>query len=360
MINKISIYHVSGKLLFSNSFNEEGEKTPVGENIIIPVIKATSDAGKKTSYLAIGDLKIVFKVEGEIAVAIFSDKNDLDSVLEDYSSRIIKRYKLRYGDTSEGIPDGERQSFISIVTSLVTSPTITLKIIMIGEPNTGKTSILKILNKEEPKKIYVPSVDAGGGEFPDITSETVVNVWDLPGREEHRWLWERYAVGCDIICIVTDSTTPNLLATMESWGTFKSNVSDEVMVFGLANMQDKKDALDAEVVGNILGFKTYPLTSKSLEDRGSVLRVFKEICESYILKGVEKEVKTEKQQLLDTILSIKHGLEKVVPPNHPIFISFNGWVDKVRSKKELNAEDIAEFNKAIQNWTLKLEELMKT
>ncbi|WEU40470.1 MAG: GTPase domain-containing protein [Candidatus Odinarchaeum yellowstonii] len=364
MINRVDIYHKTGKKLFQSVFNDKNSFNFLDENIITAIIRKTSETDNKIAYIIIGNVKMVFKVEGELATVVFSDKEDIESVLEDYSSRILKRYRLRYGETEEGVPEEERDSFTTILTKLITSPTVALKLIMIGEPNTGKTSIFKILNREEPNKVYIPSNDASGNTFTDITGEAVVNVWDLPGREEHRWLWERYSAGCDIILIVTDSTTPNLLATMESWAAFKKYVGDNTMVVGLANMQDRKDALDAAVVGNILGFKTYPIKSKSLADRDGVLKIFKEICESYILKGLEETegetVQQEENQLLDNIISIKNSLERFIPPNHPILISINGWIERIKSKSEISGEDLKELNKAVKQWTIKLEELMKS
>ncbi len=365
MINKIEIYHKTGKKLFQKVFNEKNSFDVFEESIITAIIRKTEKTDSKLAYLIIGNIKIVFKVEGEIAAVVFSDIDDIENVLEDYASRIIKRYRRRYGDNERGVPEDEKEGFSEILTRLITSPTLSLKVIMIGEPNTGKTSIFKILNREEPSKVYIPSNDANGNTLTDITSEAVVNLWDLPGREEHRWLWERYASGCDIILIVTDSTTPNLLATMESWGSFKKHVSETTMVVGLANMQDRKDALDAGVVGNILGFKTYPIKSRSLADRDEILKVFKEICETYILQGLEKvsgETATylEENQLLESIISIKNGLERFIPPNHPILISVNAWISRIKSKNEITGEELKELNKAIKQWTVKLEELMKS
>ncbi len=364
MINRVDIYHITGKKLFQNVFNAKKSFEFLDDNIITTIIRKTSETDNKTSYLIIGNIKIIFKLEGEIATVLFSEIEDIESVLEDYAARIIKRYRLRYGDTDEGVPEDEKEWFTEILTRLITAPTVALKVIMIGEPNTGKTSIFKILNKEEPNKVYIPSNDASGNTFTDITGEAAVSVWDLPGREEHRWLWERYSAGCDIIIIVTDSTTPNLLTTMETWGLYKKHVSETTMVVGLANMQDKKDALDASVVGNILGFKTYPLKSKSLDDRDEILKVFREICESYILRGLEEaDIKTsqgEKNRLLEEIISIKNRLERSIPPNHPILISINGWIDRIKASSELSGEELKELNKAVNQWTVKLEEVMKS
>ncbi|MEM2906852.1 MAG: ADP-ribosylation factor-like protein [Candidatus Odinarchaeota archaeon] len=362
MINEVNIYHITGKRLFSSSFTDKRESQTLEENIITAIVKKTSEAESKIAYLTIGTTKIIFRIEGEIASVIFSDKDDIETVLEDYAYRIIKRYRLRYGDSLEGVPEDEMENFASILKRLITSPTIALKIVMIGEPNTGKTSILKILSNEEPSKIYIPSTDASGNTFSDITTEAVVNLWDLPGREEHRWLWERHTIGCDIILIVTDSTTPNLLSTMETWGLFKDHVDAKVAVVGLANMQDKKEALDPNIVSNILGFKTYPIISKSLENRKDILNVFKEICENYILHGLEEktsEVNLDKNQILENITSIKSGLERLIPPNHPILISINGWIERIKSKSELSDEEFNELDKAVKNWTAKLEELIK-
>ncbi|MHA1409959.1 MAG: ADP-ribosylation factor-like protein [Candidatus Odinarchaeia archaeon] len=364
MIHKIMIYHISGKRLLKSSFSEEGDKIHFDEKLFVNIINTTYQTQSKTSYLTISEYKICFKINGEIAVIIIGDIDDTENVLEEYSIRILKRYRLRYGDSGIEIPGDEITAFIEILNRLITQPTITLKVLLIGEPATGKTSILKILNNEPVPERYIPSVDASGNDFTDITDEAIVYIWDLPGREEHRWLWERYIRGADILLIVTDSTTPNMLNTMESWSSFREEVPDNIKICGLANMQDKKNALEPEVVGNILGFKTYPLSSKSLDERENIIKVLREICEDFILKGVEttskKTSKSDESEILNTIMTIKEGLLNSLPPNHPIFVGINSWIDKLKENPNLNENDIKEFNKSVKYWRKKMEELMNT
>ncbi|MHA1835657.1 MAG: GTPase domain-containing protein [Candidatus Odinarchaeia archaeon] len=360
MLHRVIIYGTDGKLILSKNLSSEGEKLIINENIFEPIINETYNSESKTSYLIIKDYKLIFKIKSKIPIILIADEDDSNNVLDEYAERILRRFMIRYGDSAEGIDKEEITFFGQIIVDLVTRPAITLKILLMGEPNTGKTSIFKILNNEKPPERYIPSVEANGREFADITDEAILYIWDLPGREEHRWLWERYIIGADIIFIVTNSTTPNLLSTMEAWATIRQNLSKKIKVYGLANMQDKKDALDADVVGNILGYKTFPISSKSLEGRIHLVNVFKNVCERYIIEDLESrkvQIEKESEEIIDSILSIRDGLLKYLPPNHPIFVSIDSWLEKLKSIDKLEKTDLEKLNEAIINWREKLKEI---
>jgi len=162
------------------------------------------------------------------------------------------------------------------------SITTRLKIALVGEGGTGKTTTLHLLLGDTPPLQYVPTIA--------LNLETVENIrfgnyslvlWDFAGQERFRNLWRFYFHGADVIFLVCDSTLRNVIISKDILKLIKRD-APKVPVFALANKQDKPNAMKPEVVQKILGVPTYPMVAIDKSRRDEMLRILMNAAAQYV------------------------------------------------------------------------------
>ncbi|UCE09809.1 MAG: GTP-binding protein [Candidatus Thorarchaeota archaeon] len=157
-----------------------------------------------------------------------------------------------------------------------------LKIALVGEGGTGKTTTLHLLLGDTPPLQYVPTIA--------LNLETVENIrfgnyslvlWDFAGQERFRTLWRFYFHGADVIILVCDSTLRNVIISKDILKLIKRD-APKVPVFAIANKQDKPNAMKPEVVQKILGIPTYPMVAIDKGRRDEMLRILMTAAAQYV------------------------------------------------------------------------------
>jgi len=101
--------------------------------------------------------------------------------------------------------------------------TIPAKIIIIGDPAVGKTSLIKKYVKTPIDSEYLPTVGAHISKQPVklLVEKDIVNValllWDIAGQDVFRVLHKVYYNGAKGIIIVFDLTKPQTLSNIVRW-----------------------------------------------------------------------------------------------------------------------------------------------
>jgi small GTP-binding protein len=157
-----------------------------------------------------------------------------------------------------------------------------LKIALVGEGGTGKTTTLHLLLGDTPPLQYVPTIA--------LNLETVENIrfgnyslvlWDFAGQERFRTLWRFYFHGADVIILVCDSSLRNVIISKDILKLIKRD-APKVPVFAIANKQDKPNAMKPEVVQKILGIPTYPMVAIDKGRRDEMLRILMTAAAQYV------------------------------------------------------------------------------
>ena len=95
------------------------------------------------------------------------------------------------------------------------------KVVLLGDTNVGKTSILTRISKDQFRTDLQPTI---GPHFvskvfklPNSTEEIKLQIWDTAGQEKYRSLTPMYyRDACAAICVF-DITQKNTLENAESW-----------------------------------------------------------------------------------------------------------------------------------------------
>jgi small GTP-binding protein len=151
------------------------------------------------------------------------------------------------------------------------------KVTLIGYPATGKTTMAKLLAKNEIDRLYFPThgLDLKTIKVDDYT----LRLWDLGGQSTYLKTYSRdYLLGSDIIFVVTDSTPRNVLRSRELINYACHFVGKECPIIAIANKQDlvqKEGRMDFKRVEDILHVKTYGLTAINPSERIKLLNIIK-------------------------------------------------------------------------------------
>jgi small GTP-binding protein len=157
-----------------------------------------------------------------------------------------------------------------------------LKIALVGEGGTGKTTTLNLLLGETPPLQYVPTIA--------LNLETVENIrfgnyslvlWDFAGQQRFRTLWRFYFHGADVIFLVCDSSLRNVIISKDILKLIRRD-APKVPVFALANKQDLPNTMKPEVVQKILGVPTYPMVAIDKNRRDEMLGILMTAAAQYI------------------------------------------------------------------------------
>lgn len=100
---------------------------------------------------------------------------------------------------------------------------IPAKIIIIGDPVVGKTSLIKKYVKNQIESEYLPTVGAEISHQPVnlMLGNQILNVslmiWDIAGQKQFKQLRKVYYNGAKGIVMVFDLTNPQTLASIPTW-----------------------------------------------------------------------------------------------------------------------------------------------
>ncbi|MGY5862201.1 MAG: ADP-ribosylation factor-like protein, partial [Candidatus Thorarchaeota archaeon] len=240
-------------------------------------LKKTHGADISDMPLIVADMKFVADDWLEDALLIFvTDKGEDERNIAEKLDMAVKALKRKL--KKDGL-----QAVVDSYEKLVEPCVITrLKIALVGEGGTGKTTTLNLLLGETPPLQYVPTIA--------LNLETVENIrfgnyslvlWDFAGQERFRTLWRFYFHGADVIFLVCDSSLRNVIISRDILKLIRRD-APKVPVFALANKQDLPNAMKPEVVGKILGVPTYPMVAIDKNRRDEMLSILMTAAAQYI------------------------------------------------------------------------------
>ena len=119
------------------------------------------------------------------------------------------------------------------------------KVILIGDPGVGKTSILSRFVTNEFQSVYTSTI---GVEFK--TKDIYINnttcasfkIWDTCGQEKFRAITRQYFKNAKGVFLVFDLTNKETIKKLNVWlRDVKENIDNEFFVFLIGNKMDVKD-----------------------------------------------------------------------------------------------------------------------
>ena len=125
---------------------------------------------------------------------------------------------------------------------------IKYKLIVIGDENVGKTSIINRFKSNQFKDDYEPTVGLDFQSIPLLIDNQNVTLllYDTAGQEKFRSLIPLYTKDAHIILLIYDTTNNESFVNIEKWYESLSNINKEEAIFVLVG--NKIDLVDERKV----------------------------------------------------------------------------------------------------------------
>ena len=115
------------------------------------------------------------------------------------------------------------------------------KIIVIGDPGVGKTTLLLRFVDRAFRELYIPTVGVQVSvkqiEF-DNNTVVKLNIWDIAGQEHFKSLRNNFYTGSNAVLIVYDLTNPKTFKNVEKWYLDMVKVLGPMPGFLIGNKSD--------------------------------------------------------------------------------------------------------------------------
>ncbi|MBS7287412.1 MAG: GTP-binding protein [Candidatus Freyarchaeota archaeon] len=154
-----------------------------------------------------------------------------------------------------------------------------VKVVFLGLPSVGKTSIITLLSENRVVKSYDPTI---GVDFGSLSiGECEISLWDFAGQERFRFLWDDFIRGAKVIFAVSDSTPKNVLQTRKIIDEIKQKT--DAVIIGIANKQDLPGAMKPSQVEGILEVPTYGMVAIDPRRRVKMYSILRQALEQAVL-----------------------------------------------------------------------------
>ncbi len=167
------------------------------------------------------------------------------------------------------------------------------KILLIGEPRVGKTTILNLFPgetilelDEDLKEIMQKPVDIS--EFKNI-KQIILREIDMEDLVNNTKIYRELLDSVEIICIVTNSASSNLGRTLKLFTRLKSAVNRGDF-YVIANFQDLKNtAFDPGKIEESFNVKTFGYSATRNDSKEKIMEILKDMIQISIIK--KREIK---------------------------------------------------------------------
>ena len=165
-----------------------------------------------------------------------------------------------------------------------------IKIILVGEPYTGKTSLINTaigLKFEENKEMSTATANFVTKEFKINGKSYMTNLWDTIGQEKFRSLTKIFIKDSKIVVFVFDITNKNSFKELNFWmNTIEEILGVDAIVGIAANKQDlyDKEQVKEEEIKKFSDEKNIPFKYTSAKNPKLFVSFLEELLQQYIVK----------------------------------------------------------------------------
>ena len=177
------------------------------------------------------------------------------------------------------------------------------KIILIGDSDVGKTSILKYYTK----RIFKDSTQSTIGvdfetKFVDINDKTIrIALWDTAGQEKYRATTANYYKNSSACFVVFDLTNIDSFNHLEMWIKFfcdNSGIKEKENIVILGNKSDLREErkISEEQINEYINKKKFIYYETSAKNGENIDKCFKDIAEKLIEQYNNRKINTNKSE----------------------------------------------------------------
>ena len=179
-----------------------------------------------------------------------------------------------------------------------------LKILIIGDSNVGKTSILLQYTSDFFQELHIATI---GVEFKlkEITLDNIeykLNIWDTAGQERFKAITKSFFKAADGIIFVYDITKKSTFTNIKNWfqdAESKTNDFKSIIVGNKIDLNDER-TVTPEEGQNFANKKNCPFFESSAKDKINIDEIFLTLLKE-ILKNkkdvIDSKIKEEEKTI---------------------------------------------------------------
>ncbi len=273
MIHSVYVIKRTGECLFSRIYDKNG----VDEALISGFLSALQSfiseiSGDYIRTLKTGNVKFVYNLLDDL---IFVFCVDLDEDEEKLRTKIDRAQGVFLNEFSSIITgwDGKTAIFESFKAAVDDIVKDLVKVSVIGFGGVGKTTILKLILKEEIPIQHIPTIAVDIKDLNGIKSNAKVVMWDFAGQQRFESLWDVMIKGSDVIIVVTDSSMLNIIKTKKRIMALIREHNPRANVVAIANKQDLPDSIRPRIISDLLGIPVHGIVAIDPSNRKLLLSI---------------------------------------------------------------------------------------
>jgi small GTP-binding protein len=177
----------------------------------------------------------------------------------------------------------------------------TYKLVVVGDPSVGKTSLIRRYADKKFDESYLPTIGADFTikqidlEEDNIVRQIMLTIWDMGGHVGFQRIRDLYYPGANVSLVVFDLTVRETFEHVESWlEDVKSHCGEDIPVIVLANKNDLPDRAvsqdEIDAFASNKSVKIFETSAKTGENIENVFELIAKLCyESYDTRSESDE-----------------------------------------------------------------------
>jgi signal recognition particle receptor subunit beta len=291
-----------GIVLFHRAYSEEKLDEVLISGFLVAVSRFSSELGSgEIDSIVMKSLKFVYGAFENIMIIFYVDRDDDDQLIREDIRKVASQFLYQFGEEVKKLKATETAKFNVFTPDLdrIIHEEVRVKIVFIGEPKVGKTTIARIVANEPPLPTYEPSQVATIKKVAFDKFEAML--WDMPGAGLDGKGWEQMIRGAGVVFVVLDSTLENAVR-MKVLVNRIFDVAKGAAVFAIANQQDLNESGNPSILERVLGVPTYGLSATSDTAREDTINIIRECL---VISRSGKKKGDSQSALGDEVLRLK-------------------------------------------------------